>query len=89
MVKTGGKKVAKNITAVDLNVIEYQDYSLPVYDAMWAVGYAQTVQMNFLSPPCALKVEVVCFSVTFSSVYQTAWHHIPKNSNFNYSSKGK
>lgn len=23
MVKTGGKKVAKNITAVDLNVIEY------------------------------------------------------------------
>jgi hypothetical protein len=56
MVKTGGKKVAKNITAVDLNVIEFQDYSLLVYNAMWAVGYAQIVQMNFLSPPCALKV---------------------------------
>lgn len=66
------QKVTKNITAVDLNVIEYQDYSLLVYDAMWAVGYAQTVQMNFLSPPSALKVEPVCFSATFSSVYQTS-----------------
>ena len=66
------QKVAKNITAVDLNVNEYQDYNLLVYDVMWAVGYAQTVQMNLLSPPSALKVEPVCFSAKFSSVYQTA-----------------
>lgn len=72
MVKTGGTKVSKNITAVDLNVNEYQDYSLLVYDAMWAVGYTQTVQMNLLSPLSALKVEPVCFSATFSSFYQTA-----------------
>jgi hypothetical protein len=72
MVKTGGTKVAKNITAVDLNVNQYQDYSLLEFDAMWAVGYAQTVKMNLLSPPSALKVELVCFSATFSSFYQAA-----------------
>jgi len=66
------QKVANNITAVYLNVTEYQDYSFLVYDAMWAVGYAQTVQMNLLSPPSALKVEPVCFFATFSSVYQTS-----------------
>jgi len=44
------QKVAKNITAVDLNVSEYQDYSLLVYDAMWAVGYAQSVQMSTICP---------------------------------------
>jgi len=61
------QKVAKKITTIDLNVTEYQDYNLLVYDAMWAVGYAQTVQMNLLSPPSALKVEPVYFSATFSS----------------------
>jgi len=66
------QKVAINITAVNLNVIEYQDYSLLVYYPMWAVGYAQTIQMNLLPPPSALKVEPVCFSARFSSVYQTA-----------------
>jgi hypothetical protein len=43
------QKVAKNVTALDLNVTEYQDYHLLVYDAMWAVGYSQTVQKNLLS----------------------------------------
>jgi hypothetical protein len=45
--------------------------------------------MNLLSPPSALKVELVCFSATFSSFYQAAWHHIPKNSNFNSCSRRK
>jgi hypothetical protein len=83
------QKVAKNVTAVDLNVTEYQDYHLLVYDAMWATGYSQTVQINLLSPPSAIKVGQVCFSATFSSVYQNAWHHIPKSSNFKHSSRRK
>jgi hypothetical protein len=56
---------------------------------MWVVGYAPTVEMNLLSPSSALTVEPVCFSETFSPVYQTTRHHRPKDSNFNYNIKGK